>query len=337
MRESKIRIGIIGTGAVTQTGHIPAFKSLSKAELIALCDSDKDKLAFLSKKHRISKVYSDYEKMVSDKAIDAVVIASPNNMHLPMIEAACSAKKHILCEKPLARTAEEASKICSIVNKSKSKFMLGLNNRFRPDVQILRKFVESELGTVFYAKTGWLQREGYPEKSSWKSLLESSGGGALLNLGIHLLDEALWLLGCRKVRSVVGTAHFLTKKQEVEDSAIALLNMDDDIMLTIEVSWTLLFDKDFTYFNVFGDRGSALLKPLKIYKRMHGEIVNVTPRVDAARNAFKISFRLQADHFIKALRKGKKPIFQAEEGLEMAKIIDAIYKSARKKKEIKID
>jgi len=337
MNESKIRIGIIGAGAVTQMGHIPAFKSLNKAELVALCDKDEEKLWLLSQKHKISKAYRDYEKLVADREIDAVVIATPNYLHLPMIEAACSANKHILCEKPLARTAEEASQICDIVNRAKVKFMLGLNNRFRPDVQILKKFIDGELGKIFYAKTGWLQREAFPEESSWKNLLTSSGGGALLNLGIHLLDEALWLLGCRKVKSAIGSAHFLTKKREVEDSAIALLHMEDDITLTIEVSWTLLFDKDFTYFNVFGNNGSALLNPLKIYKRMHGEIMNVTPRVDASKNAFKLSFHLQAEHFVESVRKGKDPIFRAEEGFEMARIIDAIYKSARKKKEIKID
>ncbi len=337
MNESKIRIGIIGAGAVTQMGHLPAFKSLSRAELVALCDQDEEKLWLLSKKHKIPKAYMDYEKLVSDKAIDAVVIASPNYLHLPMVEAACSAKKHILCEKPLGRTSKEALKICNIVNKTKKKFMLGLNNRFRPDVQILKKFIDGEIGKVFYAKTGWLQREAFPEKSSWKNLLSTSGGGALLNLGINLLDEALWLLGCRKVESVVGRAHFLTKKRKVENSAIALLSMEDDITLTIEVSWTLLFNKDFTYFNIFGNNGSALLNPLKIYKMMHGEVVNVTPRVNASKNAFKLSFNLQAEHFIESIRKGKDPIFRVEEGLEMAKIIDAIYESARKKKEIRID
>jgi predicted dehydrogenase len=105
----------------------------------------------------------------------------------------------------------------------------------------------------------------------------------------------------------------------------------------MEVSWTLLFDKDFTFFNIFGENGSALLNPLKIYKRMQGEIVNVTPRVDAAKNGFKVSFELQAEHFLESLRKGRDPIFRIEEGLEISRIIDAIYRSARKKKEIKID
>jgi predicted dehydrogenase len=238
---------------------------------------------------------------------------------------------------PLARNVDEAIQIADSVNKSSVKFMMALNHRFRPDVQILKKFIEGELGNVFYAKTGWLQREAFPDESSWKDLLETSGGGALLNLGVHLLDEALWLLGCRKVKRVSGSAHFLTEKQEVEDSAIALLSMEDDITLSMEVSWTLLFDKDFTFFNIFGENGSALLNPLKIYKRMQGEIVNVTPRVDAAKNAFKVSFQLQAEHFLESLRKGKDPIFRVEEGLEIARIIDAIYQSARKKKEIKID
>jgi predicted dehydrogenase len=336
MDESKIRIGIIGAGAVTQMGHIPAFKSNSKVELVALCDNDEEKLHFLSKKHNIAKSYTDYEKLISDSAIDGLVIATPNNLHLPMIRAGCNEKKHILCEKPLARNVEEASEICDIVNNSKGKFMMGLNNRFRPDVQILKKFMDEEFGDIFYAKTGWLQREELPKDTSWKSMLDSSGGGALLNLGIHLLDEALWLLGCRKVDRVIGSAHFLSEKRDVEDSAIALLSMEDNITLTIEVSWTLLFDKDFTYFNVFASNGSALLNPMKIYKRMHGEIVNVTPQVDASKNAFKHSFHLQAEHFVESIWKDIDPIFRVEEGVEMAKIVDAIYISAREKKEIDI-
>ncbi len=337
MRESKMRIGIIGAGAVTQMGHIPAFRSNAKCEFVALCDTDEEKLWLLAKKHKIPKAYKDYEKLISDKAVDVVVIAAPPYVHLQMVEVACNEKKHILCEIPLARNAEEANKIAALVNRSKVKFMMGLNNRFRPDVQILKKFIEGELGKIFYAKTGWLQREAFPDEYSWKHLLETSGGGALLNLGVHLLDESLWLLGCRKVKRVTGSAHFLTDKKEVEDSAIALLAMEDDITLSMEVSWTLLFDKDFTFFNIFGDNGSALLNPLKIYKRMQGEIVNVTPRVDAAKHAFKVSYQLQTEHFIESIRKDRDPIFRVEEGLEIARIIDAIYQSARKKKEIKID
>jgi predicted dehydrogenase len=337
MHESRIRVGLIGAGAITQMGHIPAIKSNNKAEFVALCDTDDEKLWLLAKKYKIPKAYKDYEKLVSDKEIDAVFITAPPSVHLPMIEAACRENKDILCEKPLARDSEEAKKIVDVVNSSKVKFMMGLNNRFRPEVQILKKFIEGELGSIFYAKTGWLQRESFPDEPSWKKILETYGGGVLLNLGVHLLDEALWLLGCRKVKSVVGSAHFLTKKKEVEDSAIALLNMEDDITLTIEVSWTLLFDKDFTFFNIFGDNGSALLNPLKIYKRMQGEIVNVTPRLESSKNTFKLSFRLQAEHFFESVRKGKDPIFRVEEGLEIARIIDAIYKSARKKKEITID
>jgi predicted dehydrogenase len=337
MRESKIRVGIIGAGAVTQMGHIPAFKSNAKSEFVALCDTDDEKLWLLAKKHKIPKAYKDYEKLISDKAVDVVVIAAPPYVHLQMVKAACEEKKDILCEVPLARSVEEATQIAETVNKSKVKFMMGLNHRFRPDVQILKKFIEGELGKVFYVKTGWLQREAFPDESSWKHLLEASGGGALLNLGVHLLDEALWLLSCRKVKRVTGSAHFLTAKKEVEDSAIALLSMEDDITLSMEVSWTLLFDKDFTFFNIFGENGSALLNPLKIYKRMQGEIVNVTPRVDAAKNAFKVSFELQAEHFLESLRKDRDPIFRVEEGLEISRIIDAIYRSARKKKEIKID
>jgi predicted dehydrogenase len=337
MRESKIRVGIIGAGAVTQMGHIPAFRSNAKSEFVALCDTDEEKLWLLAKKHKIPKAYKDYEKLVSDKAVDVVVIAAPPYVHLQMIEAACSEHKHVLCEKPLARNADEAKKIAEIVNGSSIKFMMALNHRFRPDVQILKKFIEGELGRIFYAKTGWLQREALSDESSWKRLLDTFGGGVLLNLGVHLLDEALWLLGCRKVQRVTGSAHFLTERKEVEDSAIALLAMEDGITFSMEVSWTLLFDKDFTFFNIFGKNGSALLNPLKIYKRMQGEIVNVTPRVDAAKNAFKVSFQLQAEHFLESLRKDRDPIFRVEEGLEIARIIDAIYQSAREKKEIKID
>lgn len=322
---------------MSQMGHIPAFRSNAKSEFVALCDTDEEKLWLLAKKHKIPKAYKDYEKLVSDKAVDVVVIAAPPSVHLQMVAAACNEKKHIMCEMPLARNVEEAVKIADAVNQSSVKFMMALNHRFRPDVQILKKFIEGELGNVFYAKTGWLQREAFPDETSWKDLLETSGGGALLNLGVHLLDEALWLLGSRKVQRVSGSAHFLTDKKEVEDSAIALLSMEDDITLSMEVSWTLLFDKDFTFFNIFGEHGSALLNPLKIYKRMQGEIVNVTPRIDAAKNAFKVSFELQAEHFLESLRKDKDPIFRVEEGLEIARIIDAIYQSARKKKEIKID
>src|SRR4029077_9307584 len=221
----------------------------------------------------------------------------------PIATAALDAGKHVLCERPLARSGEEAATMLKAAKKADRHLMCCVQHRFRPDAQLLRKFVEKgDLGEIFLAKSGWLRLRTEWDSDEWRAQKRESGGGVVLDLGFQMLDLSLWIMGGPKVESVSASVH-RSRKGEVEDSATALLRLDSGAALTLELTWGLLMEKDFAYLNLFGSGGAALLNPLRMHKGMHGTVVHVTPTLDSARNQYKHSQETQVEHFVESLRK----------------------------------
>lgn len=337
MSKTKAAIGVIGCGAVAQLEHIPAIKKLPSATLLALCDKDKAKVQALGRKHEAPYVFEDYEEMLKLEDLDGVVIATPNDLHAPMAIAALRRGKHVLCEKPMAISAKEARDMADAAGRYKRKLLIGFNHRFRQDVQILKQFIEgNELGQVFYIKTGWLRHKGDWKPQRWALQKERAGGGVFLDLGIHMLDLALWLLGNPAVETVTASAYHLTPKSEVEDSAAAFIKVKGGATITVEVSWTLLYDKDFTYVNFFGTQGAALLNPLRILKELHGNLVNVTPMVKPPATGYSATYEAEMHHFVECITSDVEPLFGPGDGVKLTKLMDAIYTSARKGREVRV-
>jgi predicted dehydrogenase len=157
----------------------------------------------------------------------------------------------------------------------------------------------------------------------------------VLDLGFPMLDLALWVMGGPRVISVSASVH-RSHQGEVEDSAAALLRLDSGATLTLELTWGLLMEKDFNFLNLFGSGGAALLNPLRFHKGMHGTLVNVTPTLDTQRNQYKHSQEAQVANFVEALRKGTRPMGDAEEILPVMELMDAIYRSAEQGNEVKL-
>ena len=226
----------------------------------------------------------------------------------------------------MAKTAKKAERM----------LMCAVQHRFRPDAQLLRTFVQKgDLGDIFLAKAGWLRQRTAWDSDEWRRQKRESGGGVVLDLGFQMLDLALWTLGSPGVESVTASVH-RTKKGEVEDSATAFLRLANGATLSLELTWGLLMEKDFAYLNLFGSGGAALLNPLRFHKGMHGTLVNVTPTLDSARNQFKYSQEAQVTHFVDALRKGSRPMGDAEEILPVMELMDAVYRSAEQGKEVRL-
>ena len=330
--ERKVKIGIIGCGAVAQVEHIPAFSSIPDAEIAMICDTDERKLSYLKKKYNIPSTSSRFEDVIRNKDIDGVVIATPNYLHSPMVIAALEYNKFTLCEKPLGLNTKEIEEIGRVAEKHPHRLMYGLNDRFRQDVQVLRKYISGgELGEIFYAKTGWLRKLG-GSIEEWRKDRVKSGGGVVLNLGVHLLDVVLWILP-KKVHRVFASIHY---NDGIEDSGVAIIRFQDGTFLTLEVAYTLLFERDFTYFNLFGEKGSALLNPLKIQKIQRDKLVDITPRI-SSKKLYKSSFTLQAEWFVDMIKRDRKPLFDWKDALTISRVIDALYKSADENKEIKLN
>ena len=336
MARKTLRIGLVGVGAAAQINHIPALKKIEAVEIVALCDRDPEKTARVAQKFGIPRTYQRFEELLSDDAIDAVDICTPNFLHAPMAMAALEADKDVLCERPLARSGDEAIAMAKAAKKADRELMCAVQHRFRPDAQLLKKFVEKgDLGEIFLAKAGWLRQRTEWDSEEWRRQKRESGGGVMLDLGFQMLDLTLWVMGMPRVMSVTASVHRL-HKDEVEDSATTFLRLESGATLTLELTWGLLMEKDFAYLNLFGSGGAALLNPFRVHKGMHGSLVNVTPTFETSRNQYKQAIEAQISHFADVLRKGTKPIGSGEELLPVMELIDAVYRSAEQGKEVKL-
>jgi predicted dehydrogenase len=330
-----LRIGLIGVGAAAQVNHIPAWKRIEGVELVALCDRDPEKAARVAAKFGIPKVHVRVDDLLADEEVDAVDICTPNYLHAPIGTAALESGKHVLCERPLARSASEAEAMVKAAKKADCHLMCCVQHRVRPDAQLLKKVVEKgDLGTVFSAKAGWLRQRAEWDSDEWRAQKRESGGGVVLDLGFQMLDLSLWVLGGPKVQSVTASVH-RARKDEVEDSATAFLRLDSGVTLTLELTWGLLMEKDFAFLNLFGSGGAALLNPFRLHRGMHGTLVNVTPTMET-RNLYKMSIEQQLQHFADVLRKNTKPMGHADEILPVMHLLDAVYRSAEQGKEVRL-
>lgn len=327
-----LTVGIIGAGQMAQVAHIPAWLRLRPdVEIGVLCDEDKVRLKGVAQKYSIPRVVTDFEDVLRDDSITAVDICTPNHLHSPIAVAAFRAGKHVLCERPMARNSREAESMVKAAEKAGRILMCAMNNRFNDEVELLRTFIKKrELGELFHLKCGWLRRGvGY----GWKAVAAKSGGGAVLELGVQMLDLALWLAGERKVATVSAQVH-RPRPDAVEDSAAALLRFADGGFITLEVSWSLNIESDLSYLQVFGTRGAASLSPLRIHKEMHGNLVNVTPAFQTPRNRYRTSYDREIQHFVGCISGREGELSPGQDGLEIMRLIDAIYTSAKNGREV---
>ncbi len=331
-----LRVGLVGVGGAAQVNHIPALKKVEGVDLVALVDRDPEKAQRVAQKFQIERATDRLDDLLEADDIDAIDICTPNYLHAPMAIAALEAGKHVLCERPLARRADEAEAMVKAAKKAERVLMCAVQHRFRPDAQLLKRFVDKgDLGEIFFAKAGWLRQKTDWDSDAWRSQKRESGGGVVLDLGFQMLDLALWTLGQPEVETVSASVHRM-RKDEVEDSATTLLRLAGGATLTLELTWGLLMEKDFAYLNLFGSGGAALLNPFRVHKAMHGSLVNVTPTLDPSRHQYKLSIEAQMSHFADVLRKGAKPMGAGDEIVPVMALLDAIYRSAEQGKEVRL-
>ena len=335
MAESKIdkpKIGIVGLGWIAQVFHLPVLTRFTDVEIPCVCDRDKNRAKAIAERYGIPRFYSDYGEMLKIEELDAVDICTSTDAHTEIAVASVEMKRDVFVEKPIARKYDEAISIAEAVRKNKRKLMVGMNHRFRTDSMMLRSFIENnDIGKVFYVKAGWLKKPS--SESSWLLQEKLSGGGAFLDLGIVMLDLALWMTGYPEVERVNATNY--AHKTKVEDSSVVYITMKNGATITIEVSWNFHIESELYYCNIYGEQGSGKINPLKIHKEMHGNVVNVTPvKTDTSQNALKKSYENELKHFVGAVRGIHPVISTAQEAVQRMKIVDAIYRSTKKRKEI---
>ncbi|MGB2959777.1 MAG: Gfo/Idh/MocA family oxidoreductase [Bacteroidota bacterium] len=331
---NKAKVGVIGMGWVSQVIHLPILKKLKEVDLVAICDRDRGKARLVAEKFGVKRAYYDVDQMLTEEeGLDAVVVATSTDAHKDITLSCLKAGKDVLVEKPIARTHAEAVEMADAAKNLKRKLMVGMNHRFRPDTMILKSLIEAkELGKIYYARASWLQKRG--SDARWVTQKEKSGGGVLVDIGIVILDIALWMMGYPDVKRV-SAANFNHSTKQVEDTSVISVTLKDGSRIHIEVSWTMSLDDDVYLCHVFGTQGNASLNPLHIRKDLHGTVADLAPaRMEPQQTFFKRSYQNELKHFVGAVRGLHPLISPAEEAVRRMKILENIYRSARLGKEI---
>jgi predicted dehydrogenase len=353
-RMNPIRIGVIGTGSISDA-HLKAYSHNANARIVAICDLNEARARQVASKYGADKTYSDYNALLADPEIDAVSICTWNNTHAPISIAALKAGKHVLVEKPLCRTVAEALEVEKAVHASGKQLQVGFVRRYDSNVQMLRKFTDGgEFGHLYYAKASSLRRLGNP--GGWFADVERSGGGPLIDIGVHVIDLCWYLMGRPKATTISANtykklgnrsnienlsfykaADFDASKNTVEDLANALIRFENGASLMVDVSFTLHAKKDEGSVKLYGDKGGIEIDPaLVIVTEKHNTILNIQPQTDSEGFHFESAFQNEINHFIDCVTKGEKPISPVEDGVEIMKILCGIYESAAKGEEIRL-
>jgi predicted dehydrogenase len=329
MTGTPTRVAVIGAGAVVQIAHLPSLSARDDVTLVGICDIDRGKARALAARFRIGDVFDDIEECLQDSRPDVVLVATPNHLHEVHVETALSAGAAVLCERPLALTSEGVQRVLDAKRRADRPVVVGMNHRYRSDVQAVRAFAAGqELGALRDARGGWYQFRPSRTELGWRLRHPEAGGGALLDLGLPLLDLGLWLHTDAKPTRVCAAWH-RPLGSAVEEAGCALVTCENDYTIFVDVAWRYVGNQERFWVDLVAERGSARIAPLTVFKELHGSAVNVTPFGTAIReNLIAASYRAEWATFLAAAR-GEVEAPALEDQVLLHRTMEAIYRSAR--------
>lgn len=337
MSDETLKVAVIGVRNIG-CRHVENFLEVPNVEVVALADALPERLKDAGEKYGVKRLYTDGLKLIEECDADGVALALPNDLHEVFAVKALEAGKHVLVEKPISRTVEEARRMIEARDRAGKVLLVRMNQRFKPDRAALRKQIASgALGRIQYARTMWLRREVgaglLEQRGKWCLAHDTSGGGPIVDLGVHRLDLAMWLMGFPKAVSVdgatfrgIGEAFCKAAGADygIEDSGLGLIRFEDGSALFLEASYFMrrreLQTQETLIYGVKG--GAEVAKEASLFVDDGGEVKDVELEPDLAwpKNC--------QEHFANVIRGKEEPITPAEQGLEIMRIIEALYQSA---------
>ena len=348
-----VKVGIIGCGGIANGKHMPSLSKLPNVVMTAFCDVIPQKAADAAAKYgsKDAKVYGNYRQMLRDKSLDVIHVCTPNKSHGRITVDALMAGKHVMCEKPMAKTAADARLMVQAAKRSGKKLTIGYQNRFRSDSLWLNKICRNgDLGDIYYAKAHAVRRRAVP---TWGVFLneEEQGGGALIDIGTHALDLTLWMMNNYKPRSVMGSVYHKLggrknsanawgswdpRKFTVEDSAFGFITMENGATILLESSWALnILQTGEAKTTLCGTEGGAdMADGLQINGEKHSKLFETKVQLVGSGVDFFDATQgnpadLEARMWIDCIINDTEPLVKPEEALVVTEILEAIYKSAR--------
>lgn len=343
----QVRVGVIGMGM--GRNHAVNFRDTQEAALVAICDVNAERLQQVAHEVHPWRTYTQYEELIADSEIDAVAVALPNALHERVVLMALEAGKHVLCEKPLAMNAAEGERMVEASRRLNRKLMLHFNYRFQPSSQAIKRAVdEGVLGHVYFAKTIWHRKRGIPNLGGWFTQKQTAGGGALIDLGVHRLDLALWLMGYPRPVSLTGVAYNFLGRQlaeaegkvfDVDDLAAGFIRFENGASLVLETSWAANSErKEDQWTQLFGIHGGAVQRnwddgyqyEARIFRGQQHDVISEIP-------AAPEHIESPQQHFCRAILNDTETMAPGEQGLTVMRLLDALYESAATGREIRLD
>jgi len=344
----KVRVGVIGVGGMGRA-HLKSYLALPNVEVTAVCDVDEEAAEKVAVENLIPNVFTDYEEMLSINNLDAVSICTPNHLHATISIAALENDKHVLCEKPVAMNAAEAEKVAKRVKETGKKVVIGYWIPHTSEGKTLKKFVDSgKLGDIYFVKTGWIRRHMFKNRR-WYSVKDKSGGGALMDIGVHVLDAVLWIMDYPDPISVLGSTYTkvvpnylrdiygdVNSLFNVEDFMSAMIKLSGGTNIFLEASWASYVEKEKIYLNLYGTKGGAEYDygapyPLRFFTNQEKTPVTIVPDLSRIRKSNAV------EYFIDCITQNIQPtVATIESGVKVLRIIDAVYESARRNREVQL-
>jgi len=343
-----VKIGFIGTGGIARL-QMSMLRKIEGVEIVAAADVNKTALDLAAAEYKIEKTFSDWRDLLKIKEIDAISVCTPNKLHYEPTVTALMAGKHVLVEKPMAMSAQEAGKMVAAGKKSKKLLQIGFQWRFTPVAQMLRRQVHSgALGDILYVRVQALRRRGIPNWGVF-GRKELQGGGPMIDIGVHLLEMAHYVIGAPKPISASGACYTYmgNKKSDtvcqwpnwdyktytVEDLAIGFLKFDTGCSIVVESSFVAHIEKSVYGIQIMGTKGGATSEPAMIFTDQNGYMMNMEPAYMGQQHD---GFEFKLKHFVECIRNGAKCLAPGEDGWMVQKMLDGIYKSSQIGKEVKI-
>jgi predicted dehydrogenase len=342
-----LKIGFVGAGGIARY-QMSMLKKIDGVEIVGLADVNKSALDLAAKETNGAKVFSDWKELLAMPGLDAVSVCTPNKLHCEPTVLALKAGKHVLVEKPMAMNAAEAGKMCEAAARAKKILQIAFQWRFTPVAQMLRRQVHSgALGDVLYVRVQALRRRGIPNWGVF-GRKELQGGGPMIDIGVHLLEMAHYVIGAPKPVSAAGSCYTYLgnkgsdtmcpwpnwdyKTYSVEDLAVGFLKFETGATLVIESSFVAHIEKDVYGIQIMGTKGGATSDPPRIFTDANGYMMNMEPTYMGQQDGFDYKMR----HFVECIRNGIKCQAPGEDGWMVQKMLDGIYRASDLGKEIKI-
>lgn len=345
----KLKIGVVGLGWPGQR-HAEGVLASKTGELYACADSNAERREAFVKAYAPKKAFSSQEEMLADPSLDAVVTCLPNALHFPSTLAAIEAGKHVFCEKPPTLNAAEMRVLQEEAAKRKLIYFFGRQARFSGAVLAARKLIaEGRLGAIYFGKTVFIRSRGIPfGVGGWFTDKARAGGGALIDLGVHALDSAWFLMGAPRPVAVTAAVfqnfkhHVQLPVFDVEDSAYGTIRFENGALVQFEVSWAAnltddippheYYGRELVNTTLYGPKATIRLNPLALFEDQNGQLVKVEVAPPAGFPDER--FALQMQNFLDAIAGVAEPVNTAQQAVYLMEMLDAIYLSSTTGREV---